>query len=367
MVFPNSYRDPLYRTLATTAEQAYGLPSGILDAIRLRGERSNADQVSSAGARTPYQFIPSTRAAFIRKYRLDPWADPTQATNAAAVHLSDDYKRTGSWDQAIARYNGGQRPPASSYRYASKVGDFDKVDTSKPYYTGADQMQSRYPVVNGVDPLAPERPAMPAPLPGPAASVNVAAASPVASHKRGGILGALESVFMPDPGTRWAGALRDGLFNAKESQQNYLEGQAKKMLDLQTANQKLKALQQRGEYAPLGGNAVIHYFPLGQTGPDGKPYELISTPTSTDDKTKLVDVWKARREANPNDPTLPLLEGIIFGGGYGSTPEGVAATNASRETAARARANATLGAARIRGANAGNQLPPLPPGAKVIH
>jgi hypothetical protein len=88
-------------------------------------------------------------------------------------------------------------------------------------------------------------------------SVNVPAASPVASKKRGGILGALESVFMPDPSSRWAGALRDGLFNAKESQQNYKKAKLVRCLILELANQKLKQLQQHGEYQVVGNN-VFH-------------------------------------------------------------------------------------------------------------
>lgn len=362
MAFPSSFRDQRYAALARAAEQAYNLPAGILDAIRLRGERSNADQVSSAGARTPYQFIPSTRQGMIRNYGTDPWKDDTSATDAAAQLLAENHNRAGgSWNKAIAMYSGGNHPGPSSYHYQSRVGNFD-TDTSKPYYTGADEMpQSRYPVINGVDPLAPERPAMPAPLPGPAPSVNVAAASPAASHKRGGILGALESVFMPDPSSRWAGALRDGMFNAKESQQNYIESQAAKMLQLQEANAKLHQLMQNGEYRVVGNN--VFHIPA-----DGSKPEMLSGPSSADDKTKLIDVWNARRQANPNDPTLPLLEGVIFGNNYGNTPEGTAATNTSREAAARARANATLGAARIRGpsANAGQSFV-APPGWKVIH
>jgi hypothetical protein len=354
LAFPTSYRDPAYDALAAAAEQRYNLPAGILNAIRLRGERSNADQVSSAGARTPYQFIPSTRRGMIGNYGTDPWRDATSATDAAAQLLLENRGRAGSWNKAIAMYNGGNHPGSSAYQYQARVGDFDN--------SGASEMASRYPVVNGIDPLAPEPPAMPVPAQASLApSANVPAASPVAAHKRGGILGALESVFMPDPGSRWAGALRSGLFNAKESQQNYIEDQAAKMLQLQTANQKLKQLQQHGEYQVVGNN-IFHVKPDGTT-------EMISGPTATEDKTKLIDIWNARRQADPNDPTLPLLEGIIFGGDYAHTPEGSAATNASREAAARARANATLGAARIRGpaATSINVLPALPPGAKVIH
>lgn len=358
MTFPLRYNDPTYTSLAAAAEQTYGLPSGILDAIRLRGERSNADQVSSAGARTPYQFIPSTRAAFMRQYGVDPWADPAQATNAAAIHLSEDYKRTGSWDQAIARYYGGTHPGPAAQRYASRVGNFD----NNRYYTGADQMPSLYPVVNGVDPLAPETPTTPVPVANSASpSIALPAASPAVAKKRGGILSALESVFMPDPSSRWAGALRDGFFNARESQQNYIEDQAAKMLNLQMANQKLKQLQQHGEYQVVGNN-VFHIKPDGST-------EMITGPSAVDDKTKLIDLWQARKAANPNDPTLPLLEGIIFGNNYANTPEGQAAANASREAAARAHAAATVTAARIRGPSATtiNMMPPLPPNAKVIH
>ncbi len=57
---PKSYKDPYWRNLASKAAQDVGLPSGLLEGILTRGERSNADQVSNAGARTPFQVIPQT-------------------------------------------------------------------------------------------------------------------------------------------------------------------------------------------------------------------------------------------------------------------------------------------------------------------
>jgi hypothetical protein len=219
---------------------------------------------------------------------------------------------------------------------------------NKPISSGASAMpQSRYPVtINGFDPLAPEPQTMPVPMANSAApSMSVPAASPVAAKKRGGILGALESVFMPDPGSQWAGALRDGLFNAKESQRNYQESQAKKYLDLELANQKLTDMQRKGEYTVVGNN-VFHSLPGSQVGPDGKPYEMISGPSATDDKTKLIDLWNARHAANPQDPTLPLIEGLILGGA--NTPEAMASKQSNAEKIARIRAGATTGAATIR-------------------
>ena len=351
-----SYADPSYDALASAAEQKYGLPAGILNAIRTLGERSNANQVSPAGARTVYQFIPATRQGFIKNYGIDPWSGPEASTDAAAIHLRDDYKRTGSWNEAIARYNGGQHPNAAAYRYQAKVGDFDN--------SGANNMAvnpSLYPVVNGVDPLAPEPPQQPVPIGASAGpSVPVPSASPIAAKKRGGILGTLEDIFMPNPDSQWAGALRDGLTNAKESQQNYREQQQAKALDLATANVKLRRMIQQGEFTVVGNN-VLH------TKPDGT-YEMISGPSSLDDKTKLIDLWNQRRDANPNDPTLPLLESIIEGS-YANTPEAIAAKNATTIAAAKVRAGGTVTAARIRGPNAAvtNALPAVPPGWKVIH
>jgi hypothetical protein len=84
------------------------LPTGLLASIRTRGERSNADQVSSAGAKTVYQVIPSTRAAFKDKYGVDAYASPRDAAMVAGLHLRDSLQRNGG-DQraAVGEYVGG--------------------------------------------------------------------------------------------------------------------------------------------------------------------------------------------------------------------------------------------------------------------
>lgn len=104
----NSYKSSAYDALEAKYEQQYGLPQGILSRIRTRGERSNADQVSPAGARTVYQFIPSTRAAFKKKYGVDAYAGPEQAAHAAALHLKESLERNnGDANLAIREYHGG--------------------------------------------------------------------------------------------------------------------------------------------------------------------------------------------------------------------------------------------------------------------
>ncbi|WP_260598856.1 hypothetical protein [Sphingomonas endolithica] len=82
-----SFRDPLYDVLDRDVEQQLKLPAGLLSGIRTRGERSNADQVSSAGARSVYQIIPSTRAAVLKKYGVDAYASPQNAALAAGYIL----------------------------------------------------------------------------------------------------------------------------------------------------------------------------------------------------------------------------------------------------------------------------------------
>jgi hypothetical protein len=105
---PKSFRDPFWASLASASEDRYGLPAGLLNAIVTRGERSNNDQVSSAGARTPFQIIPETRDALLKQYGVDAYNSPQNAADAAAILLRDSLKRNkGSVPDAVAEYHGG--------------------------------------------------------------------------------------------------------------------------------------------------------------------------------------------------------------------------------------------------------------------
>lgn len=105
---PNSYKDPYWTDLATQTEAKLGLPTGLLAAIVTRGERSNADQVSEAGARTPFQIIPQTRKAAIDKFGIDPYLSPENAAEVAGLLLKDSLQRNkGDAATAVAEYHGG--------------------------------------------------------------------------------------------------------------------------------------------------------------------------------------------------------------------------------------------------------------------
>lgn len=108
MATPNSYKDPYWSGLAAATEAKLGLPEGLLAAVVTKGERSNADQVSEAGARTPFQIIPATRKAAIDKYGVDPYLSPENAAEVAGLLLKESLDRNkGDKALAVAEYHGG--------------------------------------------------------------------------------------------------------------------------------------------------------------------------------------------------------------------------------------------------------------------
>jgi hypothetical protein len=108
---PNSYKDPFWSDLASSTEQKLGLPSGLLKSVLLYGERSNADQVSEANAKTPFQIIPATRKAVLDKYGVDAYLSPQNAAEAAGLLLKESLQRNkGDIKLAAAEYHGGTDP-----------------------------------------------------------------------------------------------------------------------------------------------------------------------------------------------------------------------------------------------------------------
>lgn len=105
---PRSYKDPVYASLDAKIENKLGLPSGLLSSIRLHGERSNADQVSEAGARTVYQITGPTRDAVLKKYGIDAYLSPSNAAEVAGLLLKEGLDRNnGDTSLAAAEYHGG--------------------------------------------------------------------------------------------------------------------------------------------------------------------------------------------------------------------------------------------------------------------
>lgn len=108
---PVSYKDPFWSDLAEQAATEFNVPPDLLKGILLRGEKSNADQVSSAGAKTPFQIIPQTREGIIKNYGFDPYARPIDSARGAAALLRESLDRNkGDKFKAVQEYHGGLDP-----------------------------------------------------------------------------------------------------------------------------------------------------------------------------------------------------------------------------------------------------------------
>ncbi|VVE74050.1 transglycosylase [Pandoraea captiosa] len=90
---------------ATQVAQQNGVPPAFLLFIKNAGERSNSNQVSSAGAKGVMQFIDDTWKAYGKGG--DP-TDPVASINAAGAYARDLLNRyNGNVRAAAAEYNGG--------------------------------------------------------------------------------------------------------------------------------------------------------------------------------------------------------------------------------------------------------------------
>ncbi len=100
------YNAPELDAYADEIEVKYGLPTGLVRALKNAGERSDSWQVSPAGARGVMQFMPQN----IRQYGVTDPTDPYQMIDAAGRYLRDTSKQYGGHVGAmIADYNGGPR------------------------------------------------------------------------------------------------------------------------------------------------------------------------------------------------------------------------------------------------------------------
>jgi hypothetical protein len=163
---PNSYKDPFWSDLAVGTEERLGLPSGLLKSVLLFGERSNADQVSEANAKTPFQIIPATRKAVLEKYGVDAYLSPQNAAEAAGLLLKESLQRNkGDIKLAAAEYHGGTNPAnwgprtkAYIERVSAGVGQEQvatQPTTQAPSLGGGDSTFQRVMAARGGAPGAP--------------------------------------------------------------------------------------------------------------------------------------------------------------------------------------------------------------------
>jgi len=92
-----------YRPLVLQAARARGVPPAYLAWLLQRESSFNPKATGiptrSGRAQGIAQFMPGTA----RQYGVDPW-DPASAIPGAAAYLAELAGKTGSWEQALARY-----------------------------------------------------------------------------------------------------------------------------------------------------------------------------------------------------------------------------------------------------------------------
>lgn len=117
--------DVPYADLFRAAGAAHGIQPSVLAAVAKTESAFDPTAVSPAGAQGLMQFMPGTAA----EMGVDPW-DPASAIDGAARYLSQNLRRFGSLELALAAYNagpgavqqhGGIPPYAETQAYVPKV------------------------------------------------------------------------------------------------------------------------------------------------------------------------------------------------------------------------------------------------------
>lgn len=123
-------RTPMGRKYGRWAKKNHSMSGKKLMAKTVAGESGGRGTgkagMSSAGARGPAQFIPSTREAYISQYGVDPWKNDLSAMKGMAIH----HMGTG-----VAGYNPGM-PTYTSYILGQKV-DKDSLNSLRTGGRGA--------------------------------------------------------------------------------------------------------------------------------------------------------------------------------------------------------------------------------------
>ena len=147
---PKSYKDPAWDAIEADVSKLTGVPQEVMRTIRTVGERSNDGQVSSAGAKKTTQFTENSRNLFLKKYGVDAYSDNArEQVLAQALHLKESFDRTGSWDKAMAGFNGGisgekgTNKTAENKAYAGRTSAALRSETAAAGQRAADWAKNR--------------------------------------------------------------------------------------------------------------------------------------------------------------------------------------------------------------------------------
>lgn len=133
------YNDERLDAYASQVAEKYGVPPALLLAIKNVGEKSDPTAVSPKGAKGVMQFMPATA----KEMGLADATDPLASIDAGARYLRKLFDAYGSWDAAVAHYNGGGAQAAivrggGRPTYNETAGYLDRVRNYMREHTAAE-------------------------------------------------------------------------------------------------------------------------------------------------------------------------------------------------------------------------------------
>jgi hypothetical protein len=124
------FRCGMHRDLVLQSLERYGLPPELL-AVPMVASGCVSDMESGADERGLWQLTPSAAKAYhlrVKARVVDERLDPVKGTDAAVRLLEDLYRKTGSWELALAAYRLGPLALLSRLHDAAGEGDSPSLD-----------------------------------------------------------------------------------------------------------------------------------------------------------------------------------------------------------------------------------------------
>lgn len=144
-----------------------------------------------------------------------------------------------------------------------------------------------------------------APKTAPAPSPNVQ--QPAEQPRKGGVLNALKSIFLPEADSFMYAALNNpnGLWGARGAQQTYRQGLEEQRLANEKAALEIEKARRSGQYQIAGNNLI--FFP-----PDGTIPQIITPPTTPSEQERLFAKWSVMPEGPEKEMLALMLRGAQY-------------------------------------------------------
>lgn len=147
------YNHPILNEYAERVSKEYGLPAGLVNALKNAGEKSNSDQVSPKQAKGVMQLIPGTQ----KLLGVEDPTDPVQSIQGGARYVAQNAERLGTQDPALlaAAYHAGPGSKAARGDFAGSPITKSYAERVSAYFNGDAPADKVGPTRQVVPPASP--------------------------------------------------------------------------------------------------------------------------------------------------------------------------------------------------------------------